>query len=146
MTFSFVFPGQGSQKIGMGKELYDNSLIARDVFHEVEEALGYSLTDLMFNGEAETLNLTEHTQPALMAVSVATVKVLEHAASRDISQMATYLSGHSLGEYSALCVGGVLGVGETAKLLQLRGQSMQKAVPVGVGAMGAVLSLSLIHI
>ncbi len=139
---AFVFPGQGSQKIGMGKEISENFSIARDVFEEVNDALSFNLFALMTEGEADILNLTENAQPALMAVSLANIRVLEQEAGKSITHMADYVAGHSLGEYSALAAAGALSIYDTAQLLQLRGQAMQRAVPKDVGAMAAVLGLN----
>lgn len=141
---TFVFPGQGSQFIGMGKDLAEAFPIARDVFAEVDDALSQNLTKIMFEGPDTELNLTENTQPALMAVSVAVARVLQQAKS-DLFTTAhcTFVAGHSLGEYSALTAAGSFSLSDAARLLKLRGQSMQKAVPVGVGAMAAILGLDL---
>lgn len=141
MTRAFVFPGQGSQAVGMGKELADAFKAARDVFAEVDEALSQNLSGLMFEGPADELTLTENAQPALMAVSLAVMRVLEGEGGFMLSEKAAYVAGHSLGEYSALCAAGSLALADTARLLKLRGQSMQKAVPVGEGAMAALLGL-----
>jgi [acyl-carrier-protein] S-malonyltransferase len=139
---AFTFPGQGSQAVGMGKDLADAYQEARNVFAEVDEALGEKLSTLMFEGPEETLRLTENAQPALMAVSVAVVRVLggRGVALRD---HATYVAGHSLGEYSALCAAGSFSLADAARLLKIRGQAMQKAVPVGEGAMAAVLGIEM---
>ncbi len=139
---AFVFPGQGSQKIGMGKEIAENFSVAKDVFEEVNEALSFNLFALMTEGDVDTLNLTENAQPALMAVSLANVKVLEKESGRSLADIANYVAGHSLGEYSALAAAGALSVYDTAKLLQIRGRAMQQAVPKDVGAMAAVLGLN----
>lgn len=139
MKNAFVFPGQGSQKIGMGKALYEAFPIAREVFQEVDEALHQKLSALIFEGSEDELKLTENTQPALMAVSVAVVRVLSDLAGKPISQMTDFVAGHSLGEYAALCAAESLSLHDTAILLRKRGAAMQKAVPVGVGGMAALL-------
>src|SRR5690349_5637635 len=126
----FTFPGQGSQAVGMGKELADAFPEARAVFDEVDTALGQKLSTIMFEGPAEMLTLTENAQPALMAVSMAVVRVLE-AKGVSVAKHADFIAGHSLGEYSALCAAGVFSIADTAKLLKTRGQAMQQAVPVG---------------
>jgi len=140
MTTAFVFPGQGSQAVGMGRELAEAHEQARHVFAAVDEALGQKLSELMWNGPEDELTLTENAQPALMAVSVAVIKVLE-ARGFNLAEAATYVAGHSLGEYAALTAAGALRLEDTARLLKLRGQAMQRAVPVGVGAMAALLGL-----
>jgi [acyl-carrier-protein] S-malonyltransferase len=139
---AFTFPGQGSQAVGMGKELAEAFPEARAVFDEVDTALGQKLSAIMFDGPADTLQLTENAQPALMAVSMAVVRVLE-AKGIEVKDAAAFVAGHSLGEYSALCAAGVFSLGDTAKLLKTRGQAMQQAVPVGQGAMAAILGLDL---
>jgi len=139
---AFTFPGQGSQALGMGKELGEALPEARAVFAEVDEALGQKLSAIMFDGPAETLQLTENAQPALMAVSMAVIRVLE-ARGVTVKSSAAYVAGHSLGEYSALCAAGVFSLADTARLLKIRGQAMQQAVPVGQGAMAAILGLDL---
>ncbi|HVW92165.1 MAG TPA: ACP S-malonyltransferase [Devosia sp.] len=139
---AFTFPGQGSQAVGMGKDLADAFPEARAVFDEVDEALSQKLSALMFDGPDETLRLTENAQPALMAASIAVIRVLE-VRGVSVGSHATFVAGHSLGEYSALCAAGVFSVADTARLLKLRGQSMQQAVPVGQGAMAAILGLDL---
>jgi [acyl-carrier-protein] S-malonyltransferase len=141
MTAAFTFPGQGSQAVGMGKALAEAFSAARAVFDEVDEALGEKLTTTIWDGPAETLQLTENAQPALMAVSLATLKVLEVEAGLSLPRDAAFVAGHSLGEYSALAAAGSLTVGDAARLLRTRGLAMQKAVPVGVGAMAALLGL-----
>ncbi|MBF0269725.1 MAG: ACP S-malonyltransferase [Alphaproteobacteria bacterium] len=141
MTRAFVFPGQGSQAVGMGKELAEAFAAARDVFGEIDEALGQNLSKLMFEGPGEELVLTENAQPALMAVSLAVMRVLEKDGGFKLAEKAAYVAGHSLGEYSALCAAGAFSVADAARLLKLRGLSMQKAVPVGEGAMAALLGL-----
>lgn len=139
---AFTFPGQGSQAVGMGKELAETYAEARAVFDEVNQALGEDLARTMFEGPDETLRLTENAQPALMAVSMAVVRVLE-ARGVSVETHADFVAGHSLGEYSALCAAAVFPVGETARLLRIRGRAMQEAVPVGQGAMAAILGLDL---
>jgi len=141
MTAAFTFPGQGSQAVGMGKALADAFPAAKAVFDEVDSALGAKLTATIWDGPAETLQLTENAQPALMAVSLATMRVLETEAGISLSKDAAFVAGHSLGEYSALAAAGSLSVSDAARLLRTRGQAMQKAVPVGVGAMAALLGL-----
>jgi len=141
MAVAFVFPGQGSQTVGMGKTLVANFAPARQVFDEVDEALGAKLSAIVFEGPIETLTLTENAQPALMAVSLATLRVLEQEAGLDLKRDAQFVAGHSLGEYSALAAAGSFSIADTARLLRTRGQAMQKAVPVGVGAMAALLGL-----
>ncbi|MEO1911498.1 MAG: ACP S-malonyltransferase [Paracoccus sp. (in: a-proteobacteria)] len=136
---AFVFPGQGAQAVGMGRELAEAYPAARDVFDEVDEALGEKLSQLIWEGDAETLTLTQNAQPALMATSIAAFRAME-AEGINISD-ADFVAGHSLGEYSALCAAGALTLSDTARLLRLRGQAMQEAVPVGVGAMAAILGL-----
>lgn len=143
MIFAFVFPGQGSQSIGMGRDVYDAFSCARDVFEEVDEALGQNLSNLIFEGSTEDLTLTENTQPALMAVSMAITRVLEKEGNFFLSKKGKFLAGHSLGEYSALCAGEAFSLCDTARLLRARGKAMQEAVPVGEGAMAALLGLSL---
>lgn len=141
MTAAFTFPGQGSQAVGMGKALAEAFPAARAVFDEVDAALGERLTSIIWDGPAETLQLTENAQPALMAVSLATLRVLETAAGFSVGRDAAFVAGHSLGEYSALAAAGSLSISDTARLLRIRGLAMQKAVPVGTGAMAALLGL-----
>ncbi len=140
MKVAFTFPGQGSQAVGMGKDLADSFPEARAVFAEVDEALGQKLSDIMWNGPEETLTLTANAQPALMAVSMAVIRVLE-AKGLDLKSKVAYVAGHSLGEYSALCAAGTFSIGDTARLLRIRGNAMQAAVPVGEGAMAAIIGL-----
>jgi [acyl-carrier-protein] S-malonyltransferase len=142
MTAAFTFPGQGSQAVGMGKALAEAFPAARAVFDEVDSALGEKLSAIMWDGPIEKLTLTENTQPGLMAVSVATMRVLQTEAGLDLGRDAKFVAGHSLGEYSALAIAGAISVGDAARLLRTRGLSMQKAVPVGEGAMAALLGLS----
>jgi [acyl-carrier-protein] S-malonyltransferase len=141
MTAAFTFPGQGSQAVGMGKALAEAFPAARTVFDEVDQALGETLTAIIWDGPAETLRLTENAQPALMAVSLATIRVLETEAGISLARDVAYVAGHSLGEYSALAAAGSLTVADAARLLRTRGLAMQKAVPVGAGAMAALLGL-----
>jgi len=141
MAVAFVFPGQGSQAVGMGKALAANFAPARAVFEEVDAALGSKLSTIIFEGPADTLTLTENAQPALMAVSLAVMRVLEAEAGLDLARDAKFVAGHSLGEYSALAAAGAFTISDAARLLRTRGQAMQKAVPVGVGAMAALLGL-----
>lgn len=141
MTNAFVFPGQGSQSVGMGRALAEAFPQARSVFAEVDEALGQKLSSVMFEGPEAELTLTSNAQPALMAVSIAVLRVLEAEAGLDLKRDAAFVAGHSLGEYSALAAAGVFSLADTARLLRLRGDAMQKAVPAGVGAMAALLGL-----
>lgn len=138
MGLAFLFPGQGSQAVGMGGALYEAFASAREVFQEVDEALGQKLYGLMSAGPEEDLTLTENAQPALMAVSVAVTRVLEAEFGVSVSQ-ASFIAGHSLGEYSALAAAGAITLADTARLLKLRGQAMQRAVPVGAGAMASLI-------
>ncbi len=143
MSRAFVFPGQGSQAVGMGVDLAAAFASARDVFGEVDEALKQNLSKLMREGPESDLVLTENAQPALMAVSLAVMRILEKDGGKPLSAMASHVAGHSLGEYSALAAAGTLKLADASRLLKLRGQSMQKAVPVGVGAMAALLGIEL---
>ncbi len=140
---AFVFPGQGAQAVGMGRALADASPAAREVFEEVDDALGQRLSRLMFEGPEDELTLTENAQPAIMANAIAVLRVLEREGGMRLTDKATYVAGHSLGEYSALCAAGSLSLADTARLLRLRGRAMQAAVPVGEGAMAALLGLDL---
>lgn len=143
MARAFIFPGQGSQKVGMGRELSESFADARDVFEEVDEALKQPLSRLMFEGPAEKLVLTENAQPAIMACSMAVVRVLEKQGGVDLTDKGTLVAGHSLGEYSALCAANALDLGDAARLLKIRGQAMQAAVPVGEGAMAALMGVTV---
>jgi len=141
MAVAFVFPGQGSQFIGMGKDLAGTYEEARETFQEVDDTLSQKLSAMVFEGNEADLNMTENTQPALMAVSMAVINVLKKQAGIDIAKTCKFVAGHSLGEYAALCAAEVISLADTARLLKLRGTSMQQAVPVGVGSMAAVLGL-----
>ncbi|WP_414902552.1 ACP S-malonyltransferase [Sphingomonas flavalba] len=140
---AFIFPGQGSQAVGMGKALADASAAARAVFQEVDDALGQNLFRLMTEGPEDALTLTENAQPAIMANAIATLRVLEEEGGIRLADKTDFVAGHSLGEYSALCAAGALDLATTARLLRLRGQAMQAAVPVGVGGMAALLGADL---
>lgn len=142
MKYAFVFPGQGSQFVGMGKELAENFASAREVFQEVNDALSQDLFKIMVDGPDSALTMTANTQPALMAFSMAVVRVLEKDFGIKLKEKAAFVAGHSLGEYSAACSAGVFSLSDTAKLLRIRGDAMQNAVPLGVGGMAAVLGLS----
>jgi [acyl-carrier-protein] S-malonyltransferase len=141
MAVAFVFPGQGSQAVGMGKALAEAFVPARQVFEEVDAALGERLSDIIWNGPAETLTLTQNAQPALMAVSLAAMRVLESEGGVSLERDAAFVAGHSLGEYSALAAARSLSIADAARLLRVRGLAMQKAVPVGAGAMAALIGL-----
>lgn len=143
MKRALIFPGQGSQFIGMGKDLYTTFSVAKEVFDEVDDALNQSLARLMFEGTEAELRLTENTQPALMAVSIASLRVLEKETGLNVKKLASFAAGHSLGEYSALAAVDALSLADTAKLLKIRGQAMQQAVPEGKGAMAAILGLDM---
>ena len=134
-----VFPGQGSQKISMGKDLSDNFVEAKEVFEEVNEALDFNLTEIMWGDDEKTLSLTYNAQPALMACGVASFRVLKKLTGKNLTELADYICGHSLGEYTAMTVAGVFSLKECSQLLRLRGNAMQKAVPVGKGAMAAFI-------
>ncbi len=136
MSSIFVFPGQGAQAVGMGKELYENNAAARAVFDEVDAALGEKLSDIIFNGPDDTLTLTANVQPAIMATSIAMMRAAN-------AQLPEFVAGHSLGEYTALCAAGALSVGDAAKLLRARGNAMQSAVPVGMGLTAVILGLDI---
>ncbi len=142
MAFAFIFPGQGSQIVGMGKDLADAFASARAVFEEVDDALSQDLSGLMWNGPMEDLTLTSNTQPALMTASIAAMRALKSDFGVDVTN-AKFVAGHSLGEYSALCASGAISLAKTAELLRIRGNAMQAAVPVGAGAMAALLGASL---
>lgn len=142
MNIALTFPGQGSQFVGMGKDLADAYTAARDVFTEIDEALGEALSRIMWDGPADSLTLTENAQPALMAVSLATMRVLEREKGWS-ARAASYVAGHSLGEYSALAAAGTLSISDAARLLRIRGKAMQDAVPVGEGAMAALLGADM---
>lgn len=141
MSIAFTFPGQGSQSVGMGKALADAFPVARAVFDEIDAALGQKLTAVIWEGPENDLTLTENAQPALMAVSLAAFRVLQDEAGLDLKKHASFVAGHSLGEYSALAASGALTIADTARLLRIRGRAMQAATPVGTGAMAALLGL-----
>ncbi len=141
MSRAFIFPGQGSQAVGMGRELAEAFAPAREVFEEVNEALGQNLSKLMWEGPQDELTLTENAQPAIMAVSLAVIRTLEKEGGLRLADKAAFVAGHSLGEYSALAAAGSFTLADTARLLKRRGQAMQRAVPVGAGAMAALLGL-----
>jgi [acyl-carrier-protein] S-malonyltransferase len=143
MATAYIFPGQGSQAVGMGKALADQFGVAREVFDAVDAALGEKLSRTVFEGPEAELTLTANAQPALMAVSLAAVRVLESEAGLDLPKSAKFVAGHSLGEYSALCAAGALTIEDAARLLRLRGAAMQAAVPVGEGAMAALIGVEL---
>jgi [acyl-carrier-protein] S-malonyltransferase len=143
MSMAFIFPGQGSQEVGMGKALADAFAAAREVFEEVDDALGQNLSKLMFDGPDDELRLTENAQPALMAVSMAVMRVFKAESGFSLEDGVAFVAGHSLGEYSALAAAGAFRLADTARLLKIRGQAMQRAVPVGEGAMAALLGLEL---
>ncbi|WP_367715195.1 ACP S-malonyltransferase [Nitratireductor sp. GISD-1A_MAKvit] len=140
MGIAFTFPGQGSQAVGMGRELADAFPEARDVFHEVDDALDQKLSQIMWEGPEDELTLTANAQPALMAVSIAAMRVMEKG-GLSLNDKVSYVAGHSLGEYSALCAAGTFSLADTARLLRIRGNAMQAAVPVGEGAMAAIIGL-----
>ena len=141
MTNAFIFPGQGSQTVGMGKDLYDNFPVAKEVFQEVDDALSINLSRIIFEGEEEELKLTINTQPALMAVSFAIVRVIESFIGKNISEVGKFTAGHSLGEYSALVSARSIKLNDAAKILRLRGEFMQNAVPLNIGAMAALIGV-----
>lgn len=143
MKLAFTFPGQGSQTVGMGKDFYDNFAVSRQVFDEVDETLNQKLSTVIFEGTQEQLTLTENTQPALMAVSIAIIRALESELGVKAASLVAFMAGHSLGEYTAHCAAGTFSLADTARLLRIRGSAMQKAVPVGQGAMAAILNLPI---
>jgi [acyl-carrier-protein] S-malonyltransferase len=146
MKTAFVFPGQGSQTVGMGKPFYDNFPIARQVFQEVDDALNQNLSQIIFNGSQEELTLTVNAQPAIMTTSIAILRTLQHETGKNIADLCQYVAGHSLGEYTALCAAEAISLADTAKLVRLRGQTMQNAVAPGVGGMAAILGMELHNI
>tara|TARA_B110000503_G_scaffold142854_1_gene241282 strand:- start:5526 stop:6464 length:939 start_codon:yes stop_codon:yes gene_type:complete len=142
MNRAFIFPGQGSQTIGMGKDFYESEDIAKQTFQQVNDVLGFSLSNIIFNGSAEELAITTNTQPALMATSIAILRVLQEKSGKKINELCKVVAGHSLGEYSALCAADALTLEDTTRLLHIRSSSMQKASPQGEGAMAACLGIS----
>ena len=146
MNRAFIFPGQGAQAVGMGKDLYDNFTAARDVFQEIDESLKQNLSQIIFDGPSEELTKTENTQPALMAVSMAFLKVIESETKKEINELCGYVAGHSVGEYSALCAAEVIDITTTATILRIRGNAMQNACPKAIGAMAACLGLTMAQI
>ncbi|MCT4634900.1 MAG: ACP S-malonyltransferase [Rickettsiales bacterium] len=143
MKTAFIFPGQGSQSVGMGKEFYDNFPVARQVFEEVDDALNQKLSDIIFNGSMEDLTLTANSQPAIMTTSIAILRSLQHETGKGIAELCDYVAGHSLGEYTALCAAESLSLSDAAKLVRLRGKTMQEAVAPGVGGMAAILGMDI---
>ena len=143
MSNAFIFPGQGSQKIGMGKDLFDSFTEAKEVFEEVDDALSLKLSKIIFEGDEEELKLTINTQPALMCMSYAIVRVIEKMLAKPLSEIAKFTAGHSLGEYSALVSAGSIKLSDAAKILRLRGEAMQNAVPLNIGAMAALIGVDI---
>jgi [acyl-carrier-protein] S-malonyltransferase len=141
MTRALVFPGQGSQFVGMGKEIHDSSSVAKLVFEEVDDALGQNLSKMIFEGSMEDLTLTQNTQPALMAVSIALMRAIEKDSGKKLNEICNFVAGHSLGEYSALCAAGAISLADTARLLRIRGNAMADAVPAGKGGMAALIGV-----
>lgn len=146
MNRAFIFPGQGSQIIGMGLDFYKNFSIAKETFQEVDDTIKYKLSDIIFSGSSEELTLTKNTQPALMAVSIAIIRVLKTQTNTEINQICDVVAGHSLGEYSALCATNSLSLAHTAALLQIRGSSMQQACPESIGAMAACIGIDIVEL
>jgi [acyl-carrier-protein] S-malonyltransferase len=143
MSRAFIFPGQGSQIVGMAKDFYDSFSAARETFQEVNDSLNYNLSNIIFNGPAEDLTLTANTQPALMTVSIAILRVIEQQSNKKVKSLCNYVAGHSLGEYSALCSANAIALRDTAKLLRIRGESMQSACQPGKGAMVACIGIEV---
>ncbi|MFK8039795.1 MAG: ACP S-malonyltransferase [Rickettsiaceae bacterium] len=146
MNKAFIFPGQGSQYIGMGKDFYDNFQSAKYVIDKLDDVLNYKLSDIIFNGPADKLSLTIHAQPALMAVSIAILNTIKDQSGKNTNELCNYVAGHSLGEYSALASANSISFEDTVKLLHLRGSSMQDAAPIGTGAMAACIGIDIIEL
>ena len=143
MNKAFIFPGQGSQAVGMGKDLANNFPVARSVFQKVDDALGQNLSQVIFEGPIETLTMTENTQPALMAVSMALLAVMQEETGKKINELCDIMAGHSLGEYTALCAAEAISIEDAARILRIRGRAMQDACPKGLGSMAAILGLNI---
>lgn len=143
MKLAFTFPGQGSQAVGMGKDFYDNFAVSKQVFDEVDDTLNQKLSSIIFDGDLDNLTLTENTQPALMTVSMAIIRAMEHELGVKAASLTHLMAGHSLGEYTANCAAGTFTLSDTARLLRIRGSAMQKAAPVGQGAMAAILNMPI---
>lgn len=143
MNKAFIFPGQGSQAVGMGKDLANNFTVAMDVFQRIDEALGQNLSNMIFEGPIESLTMTENTQPALMAVSMAFIEVIKAETGKNINALCDIVAGHSLGEYTALCAAGAISIEDAAKILRIRGAAMQAACPKGEGSMAAILGMNI---
>ena len=146
MNKAFIFPGQGSQVVGMGKDLSNNFSVAKEVFQRVDDALGQNLSQIIFEGPIEDLTMTENTQPALMAVSMAFIEVIKKQTGKNIHELCDIVAGHSLGEYTALCAAGAISIADAARILRIRGKAMQDACQQGEGAMAAVLGMDIVQV